>query len=234
MNNLFKNFMSSGGRKEIALDSGFSFQCAKCGDCCKNNATVVLNGYDFLRIAEHLHMPAEEMFRQHMDLTHLEMSNFPLMVIKSQATGSACRFCLDGKCSIYKARPFICRLYPIGYTLDSDALAYFQVQGCRQLANGEEQTLDQYLEFAAGAQELERQRSFLVLTQKVFAVENLISDDVAIEDLQVLYGEVFALTYLDYDSSGNYDKVFRKNTGKILHSLNYVAQTGRLPDYMRE
>lgn len=234
MNKLFKDFMNSGGRQEVDLDAAFSFQCTSCGDCCKTNATVVLNGFDFLRLAEHLHMSNEDVFREYIELTHLETSNFPLMVIKPLSFGTSCRFNRDGRCSIYKARPFICRLFPVGYTLADDRLSYFKMNGCPRCSTGGPITLSEYIKSTVTPDELERQRSFLELTYRVFAIENLISDKVAVEDLQVLYGEVFAFTYLDYESSKHYDKAFKKNAEKILWSLNYVAQHCQLPDHMRD
>lgn len=87
-------------------------RCNHCGACCKDPCVQVnLTIGDIHRISEFIKMPVEELFKEHIginpfgdpDLIHYDME---------LGLNNPCKFRVDGKCSIYAARPLSCRLFP--------------------------------------------------------------------------------------------------------------------------
>jgi Fe-S-cluster containining protein len=85
--------------------------CAKCGKCCRTNSPIYVTPLDLARIAEHLRVPYSELKRR--------LKLIPLRNGAYHMVGKPCPFLKGNLCSIYEARPEVCRLYPAVAIYDS-------------------------------------------------------------------------------------------------------------------
>ncbi len=108
--------------------------------CCRGHA-IALSPYEVLRIAEYLKMGSEELEERYLR-QHYEESGVPLLMLER----SPCRFLVDGRCSIYPARPLACRLYPAGLTWRRGAEFRLSNDGrCPGMGRGEARSLEEHI-----------------------------------------------------------------------------------------
>lgn len=81
-------------------------------NCCKASAPIVLNPYEIALICRESSMGYEDL----LDIVDTDRANgFPLVMLPRDP---ACHFRTEQGCSIYKARPLACRLFPTGRVYD--------------------------------------------------------------------------------------------------------------------
>ncbi len=81
--------------------------------CCKNGPSVVLNPYEIARICVEDGLPYEDF----LDIVESDRVNgFPLIMLPRDPV---CHFWSVTGCSIYRARPLACRLFPLGRVFDN-------------------------------------------------------------------------------------------------------------------
>lgn len=89
------------------------FDCLACGACCLHAGGVLLLDDDVARLAAHFGLTGDEVrLRYTSDGEHLRTKG--RQQAGSAGDDPACVF-LDGKrCTVYEARPQVCRDYPVG------------------------------------------------------------------------------------------------------------------------
>jgi Fe-S-cluster containining protein len=87
-----------------------TFECRRCGECCKQ-VSIAFTERDIIRISDKLDLTSQE-FVQKYDLGLVnnpgEMAFYKLDV----GTREICPFNSDRECTIYDARPQVCRGFP--------------------------------------------------------------------------------------------------------------------------
>lgn len=92
------------------------FQFSQCGRCCRNVRDIVmLEALDAFRLVKHLQtsLPEkspEELLCEYADLRLLSRGYF-IYILKTANDSGVCVFLKENHCSIYSARPRVCRLY---------------------------------------------------------------------------------------------------------------------------
>jgi len=90
-----------------------NYDCSKCpGYCCSVYELVVVTKRDVARLARHFQISEDEAVRK---FTKMHSGDRVLRRKADPVLGDACRF-LDlekRRCTIYNARPEVCRGYPI-------------------------------------------------------------------------------------------------------------------------
>jgi Fe-S-cluster containining protein len=82
-------------------------------NCCKSGDPIVLNPYEIALICCESNMSYEDL----LDIVDTDRADgFPLVMLPREP---ACHFWTKQGCSIYKARPLACRLFPIGRVYDN-------------------------------------------------------------------------------------------------------------------
>lgn len=99
----------------------FPFQCHLCGKCCQNvENEVMIEPQDAYRLAGLLRKNYSGQFQSVEDVytwcAHLSLLEgvFPIYLLNTTGTEKACMFLEKGRCTVYEARPRVCRLYPFG------------------------------------------------------------------------------------------------------------------------
>lgn len=103
---------------------GIRFACSKCGLCCgdtdKKTRHILLLKKDAERIAAHIQKPIETFATKNTG-----QAPYVFQMQKDPKTGK-CLFLKENQCTIYLARPLICRFYPFELTVNPDGNYVFR------------------------------------------------------------------------------------------------------------
>lgn len=104
--------------KTVALNEKVLFHCRLCGGCCRNvKDCIMLEPMDAYRLAQYLRDHGEPVAGTEDVLARYAYpawlaDNFPVFLLNTVGTSDDCDFLKAGRCSVYEARPRVCRLYP--------------------------------------------------------------------------------------------------------------------------
>ena len=108
------------GYQKVSSGDYFSFDCDRCGDCCRNiKDSVMVECLDLYRLARFFGMEMSDVVLQYTNTAFLAWA-FPVFMLKTKQHGDACIFLKASKCSVYQARPRTCRTYPLGVGPDDE------------------------------------------------------------------------------------------------------------------
>ncbi len=110
-------------------------------NCCTASAPVVLNPYEIALICRDSGMSYEEL----LDVVDTDRAkSFPLVLLPRNP---ACHFWSKTGCSIYRARPLACRLYPLGRVFDGGVSHIVRpaVNVCGSVSSSPSGTVAEYL-----------------------------------------------------------------------------------------
>ena len=105
------------GNMNLEQDTSFNFGCGKGSGCfteCCGDVIIFLSPYDVVRMKNKLGIPSYEFLEKYTILPiHKEM-RFPIRILKmNDDANKRCPFVTGDGCSIYDARPWPCRMYPV-------------------------------------------------------------------------------------------------------------------------
>ena len=107
--------------------------CEGCSACCRGMGnTIILDPLDVSRLTAELGSTFEEMLNDQIEI-HMA-DGLILPSLKMSGPGESCSFLdREGRCSIHKARPGICRLFPLGRYFENNSFRYFlQIHECKK------------------------------------------------------------------------------------------------------
>lgn len=87
------------------------FECAMCGRCCAHQDLVQLTAYELYKLAAYIKMEPAAFFDKYCVVTATNLDPARRLYIKT--SDGACPFLEDNKCSVYEARPYACKAYPM-------------------------------------------------------------------------------------------------------------------------
>lgn len=135
---MIPNFLLKRFGEPITDKTTISFECQQCGECCQHrtNNPITLTGYDLFRLAQFTKSETTlSLFEQ--DKVLLECGDYenPLCFLATDVTGS-CVFAENGSCSVHKAKPAVCALFPFGriYSVLDGKYSYILPRG--NICNG--------------------------------------------------------------------------------------------------
>lgn len=99
--------------------------CEGCGKCCRGMGdTVHVDPYDCFMLTRELSRPFSALLDREIAL-HFEGR---LMVPALKMDPDCVFLGADGRCRIHRARPGICRLFPLGRDFNGDKVRYFLLE----------------------------------------------------------------------------------------------------------
>lgn len=107
--------------------------CEGCHECCCGmGESIVLDPYDVYRLTRALGQSFEALLQTHLEL-HVK-DGVILPNLKMDEKKDCCTFLNEqGRCSIHKDRPGICRLFPLGRIFEEHSFQYFlQTNECKK------------------------------------------------------------------------------------------------------
>lgn len=101
----------------LGLDDRFQFECHNGLDCfthCCGNVAIVLSPYDIIRLKRALGISSSEFLERYTISPFTKEQKFPAVLLKMQPETGRCAFVTANGCSVYRDRPWACRMYPLG------------------------------------------------------------------------------------------------------------------------
>lgn len=103
----------------LGLDDRFTFGChpgVSCFNVCCRDVNIVLTPYDVLRLKTRLRMTSGEFLERHTVLPFTQDQLFPIPFLKmNDDAEKRCPFVAEAGCTVYRDRPWPCRMYPLGH-----------------------------------------------------------------------------------------------------------------------
>ncbi len=104
-------------QQRMKVDDCFTFSCGRDLDCftkCCSDVSIVLTPYDVLRLKKALHVDSTEFLAKHTLPLLNPNQKFPLAILRMDPDSKKCPFSSERGCEVYGARPWACRMYPLG------------------------------------------------------------------------------------------------------------------------
>ena len=152
MDTRMEEIVNSIEHNKLTADDPFRFHCTQCGKCCINREDILLTPLDLFRIANKLKLSLKEFIGQYCELYIGPDSHFPLIRLKPRGSIKRCPLLKNRRCSVHKAKPTMCAMFPIGRVIafpedetssDAPVIEYFYMNpGCgnntghKRYANG--------------------------------------------------------------------------------------------------
>jgi Fe-S-cluster containining protein len=101
----------------LSRDDAFTFRCGADLDCfthCCRDVSIVLTPYDVLRLKKALGLTSSEFLDRYTISPFSKDQKIPAVLLKMEGAGLDCPFVSQSGCGVYRARPWACRMYPLG------------------------------------------------------------------------------------------------------------------------
>ncbi len=106
------------GRHQLEPNERFPFSChpgVPCFNQCCSDVTILLTPADALRLARTLGMGTREFLDRHTLMPATSEVGLPVVMLRMEEAGPhRCPFVGEQGCTVYDARPWACRMYPVG------------------------------------------------------------------------------------------------------------------------
>lgn len=235
MDNRLKEIIDNFDQMHIGVDEPFKFHCTMCGKCCINREDILLSPRDLYRVARELQLNPAKFVEQYGETYIGSDSRIPIVRLRPRGSIKRCPLLKDRKCSVHKAKPAACAMFPIGRlvkaegTLESVNIAdnhdiqyIFSNPGCGD--DSETHTVREWLgEFGLPPQDSFYIKWTQVMTQ-VGTVLRKAEKTFSKESMNKLWSLVYVLLYLNYDIDKEFDPQFDSNTQELLGVLHSRRQ----------
>lgn len=105
--------------------------CDGCSKCCESDMgkSIVLDPHDIYQMTK----ATGKIFDQLLVEFYIEISMIDGLALPNMKMDKGCKFLVDQRCTIHKARPGICRLFPLGRLYQGRDFSYiFQIHECEK------------------------------------------------------------------------------------------------------
>ncbi len=238
MNERIKNAMESIENRQLGLNDTLPFSCTHCGGCCVHQEELLLNPLDLFRLAKELEITVEQWLDQYGECYIGEESRMPILRIRPQGETRRCPLLKNNKCSVHKAKPSVCGLYPLGrsvrYVLDElgnpdmekSKVMYFH-SGCFCGSQNGHQTVREWLEEF----HLLESESFFILWSQVVAETSMflrkLEKMTTNQDLVCMaWDMVCMMLYIQYDTKKEFAPQFDRNVQQLRKIIADIERLG--------
>lgn len=222
---------------KIGIDEPFQFGCKQCGKCCINREDILLNAMDVYRLCKELQMKPQQMIEEYGEAYIGGASRIPIVRLRPRGSIKRCRFMKDHKCSVHRAKPTVCAMFPIGRCimfdkkkgekpdyLNAEIQYIFNNPGCG--SKSETHTVREWLaDFRIPLDDpfFKKWNHVLAeLGQIIRRAEEKFPDST----VEMMWNVIYGFLYLNYDIEQEFVPQFEKNAEEAL-SLLRLAPTGK-------
>ena len=108
-------------QRQLGRDSTFCFDCdpkLECFTHCCSDVNIVLTPADVLALARQSGLSTGDFLDRHTLIPITKDLHLPVVMLRmGDAPEKRCPFVSEQGCSVYDARPWACRMYPVGMAL---------------------------------------------------------------------------------------------------------------------
>ncbi len=132
----------------MTWDDAFTFRCHPGIDCynsCCRDVTIFLNPFDIGRLRTALGISSTDFLEDYTVRVVSDATGIPAVVLKMKdEPEKRCPFVSDEGCSVYEARPYSCRLYPLDTDQGVEFRFIIDAQKCHGLNETEDWTVERW------------------------------------------------------------------------------------------
>ena len=235
MDKRLKEIAENFDKMKIGLDDTFKFHCDECGKCCTNREDILLTARDVYNMAKELQMTPVDAINKYCEWYVGSDSRFPIVRILPRGSIRRCPLLKDRKCSIHRAKPAVCAMFPLGRAIkyergkyDDEKVREAGIQYILQpITCGDDTetfTVRQYLEmFGIPVDDpffYEWQSLLYEVSTFIRKLEKMVSE----KTIQTIWATVLVGIYLDYDTDKPFMPQFLRNKDNLLIAVNTVRQ----------
>ena len=116
----WKEFKLKENMEYVSTNARIPFRCERCARCCRNlENALMFDPFDIYNLSKHLREQGQEIIVIEDMLARFAHPNllegiYPIFQVNTEGEDHACVFLKDDRCSVYEARPQVCRMYPFG------------------------------------------------------------------------------------------------------------------------
>lgn len=242
MNERIKNVMKCMENWQMELDDTLPFSCTHCGGCCVHQEELLLNPLDLFRMAVYLGITVEQWLDRYGECYIGEDSRMPILRIRPRGQARRCPLQKNNKCSVHKAKPSVCGLYPLGrsvrYAMDKQGkpdlekseVIYFH-GGCFCGSRDGHQTVREWLEefHLLQSESFFLQWSYVIMETSQFLrrLEKVVTNK---DIMMMVWNMVFGLLYARYDTGKEFQSQFEQNVKQLKEHIADIERLG-VPDH---
>jgi uncharacterized protein len=217
----------------IGTEEHFRFHCNQCGKCCINREDILLNPKDLYNISKELGLAPQDTVAQYCEVYLGENSRIPVVRLKPRGSIKRCPLLKDRKCSVHKAKPTVCALFPLGRSIkleagksDPDAI---ERAGIQYIINpiecgdrSEDHTVREWVEsFGIPVHDrdfLAWQKVLFAVRQRIVELEKMLTDSA----MELIWSITCQALYLDYNIQQSFQEQFQKNSDRLIDALDNI------------
>lgn len=218
----------------IGTEERFRFHCTQCGKCCINREDILLNAKDLYNISKELGLSPADTVAQYGEVYVGQTSRIPIVRLKPRGSIKRCPLLKDRKCSVHKAKPTVCALFPLGrgIKLEAEKAAgpdAIERAGIQYIINpitcgdtSEEHTVREWVESfglpVCDEDFLTWQKVLFKVRQQLVELEKMLPD----QSMELIWSIAYQAMYLDYDIQKDFREQFQNNTDKLIDALEHL------------
>lgn len=232
MNARMEKVMQDFENRQLGVDEPFEFHCTMCGKCCINREDILLTPRDLFNLAREFHLDPKETFKQYCECYIGADSRLPVVRLKPRGSVRRCPLLKDRKCSVHRAKPTVCAMFPIGRgmavekgNIDTVTTAnvryFFTDPGCGDKA--ETHTVRDWL----GAFGIPLEDDFFVEWQKCVMTLGLKFREMEKKSdtaIRAVWDSTLILIYLNYKMEMEFEPQFRENRANLQKLLTALEE----------
>lgn len=222
-------------RMSIGLDDEFEFGCRMCGKCCTNRTDIMLNPMDMYNIAKELNKRTDEILDEYCESYIGQTSKIPIVRLRAVGYDKHCPLLSGKKCSVHKAKPTVCALFPLarafkidsegGKAVPNDVIYLLQESGCP--ANKEKHTVRQWLTDFGIPLEDQYHADWTNLINDLSLRCQELEKMLGGNEMNTVYNLVTIAVYLNYDTGLEFEMQFNDNRAHVIEFLDAVIEEAK-------
>lgn len=217
----------------IGVDESFRFRCDQCGKCCINREDILLNPKDLYNISKELGLKPEETVEKYCERYIGHDSRLPIVRLRPRGSIKRCPLLKDRRCSVHKAKPVVCAMYPIGRCIKMERdqctpeqIGEVEIQyilnpidcGDRTETHTVREWLEEFSLPVRDESFIQWQKTISAVGAKIRQFEPVYSD----RNMEMVWSIIYAVLYLNYDTERDYDEQFQVNSEKLIDILEQL------------
>ena len=234
MSNKLKYIAENLDSLKIGLDETFKFNCTMCGKCCINREDILLKPKDLFVACKELSLKPQEFIQKYCECYVGDSSGLPIVRLKPVGENKRCPMLLGSRCAIHNAKPEVCAMFPIGRCIsidkneleNSDKIS--EIVYINQKVNCGDKRATHTVREWLNKFNIPVDDEYFIEWHKV--VSSMALDIQELEKYTpekikgLMYNNLFAFLYVDYDLEKDFMKQFKLNAEKATGMVKHIRK----------
>lgn len=222
--------------RKLSMEDKMPFTCTRCGGCCVHQEELLVNPLDIFLMAKEMGLSMRQWMEKYAECYIGADSRFPIVRIQPVGNTRRCPLLKNNRCSIQQAKPSVCRLYPLGRSLQyspgedgkpdlgNAEVIYFH-SGCICGSQIGTKTVREWLEESSL---LENEAFFVEWSQTISEVIPFIrkmeKEMKQQETMYLIWNMILVLLYESYDTKKDFQSQFKENVRTLKQQIAKIEK----------